>query len=72
MANVVKKNVEKGVVSTVVVALASILAIAVQQGAKRMGLDIDYAQTTVIITATIAGLIAAAQNWLKHRKKKKA
>lgn len=72
MANVVKKNVEKGVVSTVVVALASILAIAVQQGAKRMGLDIDCAQTTVIITATIAGLIAAAQNWLKHRKKKKA
>lgn len=71
MANIVRKNVEKGVNSTVIVAISSVLAIAAQQGAKQLGMDIDSAQMTVIITAGLSGIIAAAQNWFTHRKESK-
>jgi uncharacterized membrane protein len=69
MANIVSKNVEKGVNNTVVVAIASLLAMAAQQGAKQIGLDIDSSQMTVIITAGLSGIIAAIQNWYSHRQK---
>jgi high-affinity Fe2+/Pb2+ permease len=69
MANLVSKNVEKGVTSTVVVVIASALSLAIVKGAKMIGIDVDNIQVTAALVMVISGLIAAGHNWFRHREK---
>jgi hypothetical protein len=60
VANSVAKNAEKGVAGIVVTGIAAIVAeIAVSVGVP--------ADAKPYITATVAGGLFAAWNWLKHR-----
>lgn len=69
MANIISKNVEKGVTSSVVVVVASALSLLIVKGAKSLGIDVDSIQITAALVVVISGLLAAANNWFKHREK---
>ena len=71
MANVVKKNVQKGTENTIIVAVAGAIGVIVAKLAKDNGIDIDSTVVAAGVTTILSGLAAALKNWWDHRDTKK-
>jgi hypothetical protein len=72
MANIVKKNLEKGAVNAVIVGLSAVLTQLIVTGLAQLNVNVDSMEIKMAVVTILSATLAGLENWWSHRAKKPA